>query len=481
MSEPNGCSIYPLFALLFVAIFAIAGIAIAPEALFGPAIDQVFTDVVPGLPATPIPQPDTLTVSGQLVMGTAGAVIPSGQVVQLMVVDPNGSLGNRYETTAGVNGAYTFEGVLREAGSQYIVWLDYDGITQAGSVVTIEGSEDRITADVTVYEKTDDPAAVVISSAQVLVNYTPVYEVGIEIWLNLQLTNTGDRIVLAEPNAETEWAASTRIELPVGAFGIQPIQYGTTDRFQVKLVGSTPVVYDTWPLRPGQTQQIAVAYYLPYQNGAVLDHAFGYPLADATILLPNDTVTFQSGQFDPEGAFEYRMQPGVPQLTRLGPDEALSADDPTLVRAHSLLAPLGADTRMVFSLIGTPTRTVTPPPTPTPPASSTECPSHTVQAGDMLFSIAMMYGVSVNDMLAANGLDETSASQLQIGQMLIIPVPGCQWSAEPPPAAAPPAGTVLIEAVFNPGDVTTEAVEIRNAGQTISLQGWMLLDEQGHT
>jgi LysM repeat protein len=60
-----------------------------------------------------------------------------------------------------------------------------------------------------------------------------------------------------------------------------------------------------------------------------------------------------------------------------------------------------------------PTPTFTPSPTPTPVI-------HIVERGDSLFGIALEYGVTVNGLVRANGLNE--ADYLRIGQTLMIPV-----------------------------------------------------------
>lgn len=60
-----------------------------------------------------------------------------------------------------------------------------------------------------------------------------------------------------------------------------------------------------------------------------------------------------------------------------------------------------------------PTPTFTPSPTPTPVI-------HMVQQGDTLFGISIEYGVSLNALTAANGLNENDF--LRIGQALVIPL-----------------------------------------------------------
>lgn len=63
--------------------------------------------------------------------------------------------------------------------------------------------------------------------------------------------------------------------------------------------------------------------------------------------------------------------------------------------------------------------TQVPAPTPTPEEGLQVI--HTVEAGDTMIDIAAAFGVTVDDLAAANGLIEGDFTGLQIGQELIIP------------------------------------------------------------
>lgn len=84
---------------------------------------------------------------------------------------------------------------------------------------------------------------------------------------------------------------------------------------------------------------------------------------------------------------------------------------------------------------------------PTPTTAPTEAPrvertKHVVAAGDSLWSIATDYGVSVDSLLAANGL--TSDAVLHPGKELVIPAPGEVLPTVPPPgptSTSPPGPT----------------------------------------
>ncbi len=140
------------------------------------------------------------------------------------------------------------------------------------------------------------------------------------------------------------------------------------------------------------------------------------------------------------------------------------------------------------------------------------CTLHTVAEGDTVFGIAERYGAGGFDMLTVNGLETTSL--LSIGQVLIVPLPGCPLltlaqqateavaltpsltpsntgtpptltftpSLSPTPSNTPTAtlpptaasAQMEIARVVSAGVVTSEAVEIRNNGAVVDLNGWTL-------
>jgi hypothetical protein len=162
------------------------------------------------------------------------------------------------------------------------------------------------------------------------------------------------------------------------------------------------------------------------------------------------------------------------------------------------------------------------------------CIPYVLQEGDTPFAIALEYGVDFNEFMAVNALTEESASFLQIGQVLIVPLEGCELTAsalsasqtatflpsptftptgtlrsptptatetEPitptatpsrtsspvptstPTATIPPTAAnaqVEIVQVRDTGNVTAEGVEIRNNGPVVDLSGWTLRDGQGN-
>jgi LysM repeat protein len=118
---------------------------------------------------------------------------------------------------------------------------------------------------------------------------------------------------------------------------------------------------------------------------------------------------------------------------------------------------------------------------------------YTVQAGDTLGAIALVYSVTLEDLLLANEMGEGDI--IRPDQVLIIPqgevatpvpitpssIPATPTPTTETPTAFPthtptPPGPVQvrIEEVLAPGQLNREGIVIVNRGRTVNLQGWTL-------
>ena len=128
------------------------------------------------------------------------------------------------------------------------------------------------------------------------------------------------------------------------------------------------------------------------------------------------------------------------------------------------------------------------------PTATEGPPIHIVQGGDTLGNISELYDVSIDDIMAANGI--SNPNLISAGQQLVIPVGGVE-TPEPvvtetavpnqlptPIATEPlPTGDVVIEIsqVIGVGDLAQEAVQIRNVGSNpTALLDWKIADQSGN-
>ena len=129
--------------------------------------------------------------------------------------------------------------------------------------------------------------------------------------------------------------------------------------------------------------------------------------------------------------------------------------------------------------------------TSTPTAARPTATVHVVAPGDTLGSIAVRYGVSLEDLMAANNL--TDPDVLTVGQTLAVPIGGLDPTPTEPapdiPTTTPiatattdpnaPAPEVAISRVQSPGVLAQETVVLINTGGPLELTGWTLRSADG--
>lgn len=116
--------------------------------------------------------------------------------------------------------------------------------------------------------------------------------------------------------------------------------------------------------------------------------------------------------------------------------------------------------------------------------------TYVVKSGDSLGSVAHQFGVTLDALMQANGIE--NANYIVAGQALVIPAGGSAPEATSTPRPAPTMAPVVtpgsgealvaIETVSGAGRVDEEYVRLVNRGaHGVALEGWMLEDEDGHT
>jgi LysM repeat protein len=137
-----------------------------------------------------------------------------------------------------------------------------------------------------------------------------------------------------------------------------------------------------------------------------------------------------------------------------------------------------------------PAPVVSPSPAPTPTV-------YIVQPGDTLGTIAQHFGVTVDVIMAANGI--TNPNLVSAGESLVIPVPGYVPPTAVPSTPSPlptnppqtplatatqdpnqPQPVVTIREVRGTGVLADEVLVVANDGGPVDLAGWTLRDESGH-
>ena len=125
------------------------------------------------------------------------------------------------------------------------------------------------------------------------------------------------------------------------------------------------------------------------------------------------------------------------------------------------------------------------------------CRFHTVISGDTPFGVAERYGANPYLLLEVNNLTVESATNLQIGDRLLVPLEGCSidgqviapddsststndGSASSAATAIPVVVEIEVVDVEGLGDITAEGIRLRNAGEQLNVSNWTLSDASGN-
>lgn len=173
---------------------------------------------------------------------------------------------------------------------------------------------------------------------------------------------------------------------------------------------------------------------------------------------PTATATVTPTPVPTLDAMSYTVQSGD---TLLGIAKRFSVTVDDLLAANDLLPEdatrIRSGTVLVIPPGGALPSTVAP--NAPPAASPTPAPTVTyaLRSGDTLSGIAERFGITVNNLLTANGLTTQDATRLQIGQELIIPAPGQTF----PTLTPVPATRTPVPATATPTPAPTQPPVLR--------------------
>ncbi len=263
-------------------------------------VDSIGQEIMPppqtteeaAAPAAPI-EGVTGTVTGTISNGTAGGSVPPGMEITLFATD-NQNPPQRYETMADTSGAFRFDEVLLRPDQAYVAVTAYQERTFTSNLE--RGETAALDLPIMLYEATDDPAAVTISSIGTQI--TAVGD-GLQVLQLITFTNTTDRMFSSAETIRGDQFASVVISLPPGAV-VLGFPGESEQRYVVTEDQST--ILDTAPVLPGSDHIIQFIYFLPYTDGAIIEQPLNYAFEGPfRLLLLPQTVTVVSEELAPLG------------------------------------------------------------------------------------------------------------------------------------------------------------------------------------
>ncbi|MFN8376404.1 MAG: c-type cytochrome [Anaerolineae bacterium] len=232
----------------------------------------------------------TGTITGRVLNGTAGGVVPPSLPVTLHIVDADFNEVT-FDTTADATGAYQFENVQFLPDSQYLVTASYNDVSFVSEVVPIDPASGIMDIPVTVYELGADASAIHVDTimTQVIANESEMQLVQIT-----NFVNTSDRVFVNRANGTQ---TSVGIAVPAGATYLDMM--GTS--YAVSADGT--LVMDSEPIVPGSSHLMHALFSMPYTNPRSIQQTMYYAFTgQAEVLLATQGLSFSGDGWIAQGA-----------------------------------------------------------------------------------------------------------------------------------------------------------------------------------
>ena len=271
-------------------------------------------------------------IAGRLEHGTEGGVVPAGTLVQLQY--GSGESGfNIAETTVNEDLRFSFGDIPLTSEFSYVVGAVYDGrlfSRRLPASVTAASANDQT---ITLYDQIQDPQVVSITRIDVFVEAVTLTDWGPGLYVSqiIGFHNDSDRIYSSGRRFDDGREAVLLLQFPLGARPISSDEYG---RFVViKDMENLPdSVIDTQPVTPGDSHQVVLEYFLPFERELKFEQAFNN-LIDADV-----SVTLSPG-LDLEG-----------EMLALQDESAATGD----LRVYAGQLKMDSEPRFSFDISGNP-------------------------------------------------------------------------------------------------------------------------------
>lgn len=232
-----------------------------------------------GLISAPLPvEDDPNTTIGDLTgvveHGTIGGEVPEDTVVQLQY----GNARDGFEfaqTTINADSSFVFEDIPLTSSYNYNIGAVYRDRLFSNTLLEGHGPDTDYNQTLTIYDLTDDPFVITISRIDMFIDPINVQDVGqgVRVTQIIRYNNSSDRMYTTGRAIGDGREAVTLVQVPVGALITSGEANGRYIIVQ-DIEGTLDSIIDTYPILPGNRHEIILEYFVPYENGAIIDQPF---------------------------------------------------------------------------------------------------------------------------------------------------------------------------------------------------------------
>ena len=294
-------------------------------------------------------------IRGQVRHGTAGGSVPAGTKIQLRYGSPAAGY-TVAETTIDADLRFSLPVIPRREDFSYVIGAVYTGRLFSRRLPQFPAEAQTLT----IYNETTDPQVVDVARIDIFVEpvTTEDWGAGLHVSQLVGFRNASDRLYTSGRAFDDGREAVLLLPFPRGARLLGDDQGG---RFVlIEDIEDLPnSVIDTLPVAPGADHQIALEYFLPYQDGLDFQQDFSNRLDAELRVTLSDSLTVDGGAFLAEsdsppvsGSRVYAGRLTLDEAPRLafrisGDPFATSSADPQIVTGD-ILPGLVAGTAALF-------------------------------------------------------------------------------------------------------------------------------------
>jgi mono/diheme cytochrome c family protein len=214
------------------------------------------------------------TISGTITNGTEGGTLPEGTLIEVHVFNDNLEEIDVLETTLEGD-SFAFEDTPIDPANTYVALMTHNERRFISEPTPGWGvNESTLNLPILIYEVTDDESVLSINTIAVQVTQM---EDSLQVLQIVTYDNSSDRLYSQSeniaPEGEEPLFASVTVSLPpgsiVGGFDSNP-------RYQID--AETFTVTDTQPVLPGAGHTVQLAYFIPFERDAIIEHPLDYDM-----------------------------------------------------------------------------------------------------------------------------------------------------------------------------------------------------------
>jgi mono/diheme cytochrome c family protein len=298
--------------------------------------------------------------TGIIEHGTPGSTIPADTIIQMQY----GNMRDGFElaqTTMQEDFTYRFEDIPLTTDFTYSVGTLYRNHPFTSTILEGHAEDIDYNQTITIYDLTDDVYVLSVSQIDMYIDPINVPELGsgLRIVQFIKYNNDSDRLYTTGQPIGDGREASLLIQIPVGSIILSGEANGRYINAQD--LGS---IIDTYPVLPGDNHDIQIEYFVPYEDGAIIDQPFNNVVkGDASITLSNNLSIIsenftKSDASDPSkdltvyaGALDIETNPSLVFEITGNPFVTTSEDDSVVTSATLFPILLGAVVVIVILMI----------------------------------------------------------------------------------------------------------------------------------